>query len=59
MFHLRRGKGFGESVGNHVIGRAVNEVQRAIFNDPSDEMETNIDVFGPGVVLVVFRKGDG
>jgi hypothetical protein len=59
MFHLWRGKGFRESIGNHVIGRAVNEVQGAVFDNPSDEMEVNVDVFSSGMILVVFRKGYG
>ena len=47
-----------ECVGDHIRGRAVDELNGAILADPTEEMETNVDVFRACVVLVVSRKSD-
>ena len=58
MFRFHGRKGFGECVGDHVIGRTVNEADRAVFDDVSNEMKTNVNMFGSGMVLVIFRELD-
>src|SRR5260221_1060611 len=44
---------FGEDVSRHVIGWAVHHVDGPARNNLSDEMETNVDVFCPRVIVVV------
>jgi len=33
MLHLCGGQGLGERVGDHIVGRAINEVQGALLDD--------------------------
>jgi hypothetical protein len=56
MLHLGRWQGLGERVRDHVIGRAINEAQGALLNDPSDEVVVHIDVLRACVVLVVLGE---
>jgi len=53
VLHLRRGKGFRECVGYHLVGRAVDDTNLSFFNDPSDKMETNVDMFRTRVILML------
>ena len=48
----------GECVGNHVVCRAINELDFAIVNYPANEMEMHVNMFGVGVILVVFGEGN-
>jgi hypothetical protein len=59
MLHLGRWQGLGERVHNHVVGRAINEVQGALLDDPSDEVVSHVDVLHARVVLVVLGERDG
>jgi len=52
-------KGFGECVGNHVVSRAVDKSDRAILDDIANEVESDVNVFGTSVILMVFCKCDG
>jgi len=52
------GEGFGKDVGYHVFSRAVNEADFPFFDDPMDEMKTDVDMFRASVILVFFRKRD-
>jgi hypothetical protein len=45
---------FCECVGYHIIGRTINQPNRTLFNNPSNEMKVDVDMFGMGVVLVIF-----
>lgn len=49
---------FGECVSKHVSSRAINEVELAIFDDPSNKMELDVNVLCLGIVLMVFGKCD-
>jgi len=59
MLDFRRWKGFGKCVGDHVISRAVNKSNRTVFDDVSNKMKSDVDVFGTSVVLVVFGECNG
>jgi len=47
-----------ECVGSHVVGQAVDKADRASFNDVTNKMKTNINMFCSGVVLVIFHELD-
>ena len=57
MFDFRGGESLGESVGNHIIGRAIYEANFAVVDYPADEVETYVNMFGAGVILVVLGEG--
>jgi len=59
MLDFHRWKGFGKCVGDYVISRAVNKSNRTVFDDISNKMKLDVNVFGMSVVLVVFGKCDG
>jgi hypothetical protein len=59
VLDLRRRKGFGKRVGDHVVGRAVNKSNRTAFDDVSNKMEADVDVLGTSMVLVVFGECNG
>ena len=59
VLDLSEWESFCECVGNHVISRAVNKLNRAVFDDIANEMEADVDVLGTSMVLVVFGKGHG
>jgi len=59
VFHFHRWKGLGECVSNHVVSRAVNKMDGAIFDNVSDKMKVDVNVFQSGMVLVVFYKFNG
>ena len=59
MLDLSGWEGFRERVSNHVIGRAVNKSNRAVFNDVLDEMEVDVDVLGMCMVLMILCECDG
>jgi hypothetical protein len=52
-------KRFSKGIGNHIFGRAKDEPNGAVLDDPTDEMISDIDVFGTRVILVVFGKSNG
>ena len=56
MFHLRRGKGFRKCVGYHLVGRAVDDTNLSFFDDPSNKMEMNVDMFCMRVILVLLHE---
>ena len=58
MFGLCEWEGLGEGVRNHV-GRAVDQTKSAVFDDPSYEVETDVNVLGTGRVLVILSERDG
>jgi hypothetical protein len=51
-------KGLGECVCDHIVHRAVNELEFAISNDLVDEMKSDVNIFQLGMVLVVLGKCD-
>ena len=59
MLHLGGGQGLCEAVGDHVVGRAINEPQGALLNDPANEVVSHVDVLGTRVVLMITREHDG
>jgi hypothetical protein len=58
MLGLDARKRLGKGIGDHILGRTKDEADRAILDDPANEVVANIDVFGMGVILVVFGKCD-
>ncbi len=56
VLHLREGERLCEDVGDHILGRAIDEPNRAVFDDPANEMEVNVDVLAARMVLVVLRE---
>ena len=58
MLGLRGWEGLGKGVRNHVFSRAVDQTKSAVFNDPSYEVEADVDVLGAGMVLVVLSERD-
>ena len=58
VLDLCRGQHFGERVGEHLIGWAINDLEGTLFDDPADEVESDVNMFGAGMVLVVFGKFD-
>jgi hypothetical protein len=59
MFDFCRRKGFGKGISYHFVGRAIDEAQETMFDNPTDEMEVDIDVFSAGMELVIPGKGNG
>ncbi len=59
MLHLRRGERLGEDVGDHVLGRAIDEPDGSVFDNPANEMESDVDVFAARVILVILRERNG
>ena len=45
VLDLHRGQRLGERVSPHFLCGAINQVNFPIFNDPSNEMEVNVDMF--------------
>src|SRR5260221_9236650 len=58
MFHLRRGKGFRECIRHHLVGRAIDKSNLSLFNDPTDKMITDVDVFRASVILMLLCERD-
>jgi hypothetical protein len=58
MLHLCRGKGFRKRIGDHLFGGAIYESKFPLFNDPTDKVIPNIDVFRACVVLMLLRERD-
>jgi hypothetical protein len=48
MLDLWRWQRLGERIGNHVCGGAIDESQFVVLDNPTNEMETDVDVFGTG-----------
>ena len=59
MLHFSGGERLGEGVGDHVIGGAINEAERALFDHPSDPMIAHVDMLCARVVLMIARERDG
>ena len=57
VFDLRGGQRFGERIGEHLIGWAINDLEGTLFDNPADEVESDVNVFSVCVVLVVFGVG--
>ena len=58
MLDFRRGKGLCKSICHHVISRTEYKTDFAVFDDPANKIESNVNVFGVWVVLVIFCKHD-
>jgi hypothetical protein len=41
----------GEKVGGHVLGRTINKLDRAIFDQVADEMSLDVNMFSSGMEL--------
>jgi len=57
MLCLRAGQCLGEHIRSHVVGWAVDELQRAIFDDELNEVISYVDVLGSGMEIAI--GGDG
>jgi hypothetical protein len=58
MFDFGRRQCFCESISNHVFGGTVNEMKWALFNDPMNEVKSDVNVLGMSMVLMVLSEGD-
>jgi hypothetical protein len=58
MFDFHGNQSFRKDVGYHFFSRTVNKPYFTIFNDPLNEMETDVDVFCASMVLVFLSKGN-
>jgi hypothetical protein len=54
-----RREGFSEGIRNHVVRGTVDELKGTLLNDPANEVETNVDVFGASMVLMVLTECNG
>ena len=55
MFRFCARERLSKHICKHVLGWTKDESNRAIVDDPSDEMELNVNVLGSSVVLMIFR----
>lgn len=55
---LELGQGLGEDVGCHVVCGAIDESECAICDSLPDEVEVDVNVLGPGMVVVFNGKLD-
>src|ERR1700720_756407 len=56
MLDLRGGQCLSKAISNHVGSQTKNELKNSFFDNPADEMETDVDVFSTCMVLMVLRK---
>ena len=59
MLCLRTRKGFSEDVGCHLLGRTINQLDRASLDDVTNEMIMDINVLCAGMVMSIFRECNG
>ena len=59
MLGLGRQQHFHKHIGDHVGSWTVDQLNVTVSHDPAYEMESNIDMLGMRVVLVVFCECDG
>ena len=59
ILDLHRQKSLGKHVCDHIISRAIDELNRAIFNDIVNEMKVDADVFGVSMILMIICECDG
>ena len=59
MFGFSRRKGLGEDVGGHISGRTEDELEFAGFDSETNKVETDVNMFGAGVIAVVLGECDG
>lgn len=58
MLHLSGRECLRECVGSHVVCRTVDEPNRAIFDNVSNKMKADVNMFCMGMVLVIFCEFD-
>jgi hypothetical protein len=58
MLDLGQRQCLHKCIGNHVIGRAIDEVQGALLDDLLDEVVAHINVLYIHMILVVPREGN-
>src|ERR1700736_1393936 len=54
MFDFRRWQSFRKGIGDHIISRAVNQTDFALFDNPAYEMKSYINMLCTSMVLVIF-----
>jgi hypothetical protein len=59
VLDLRRRQGLSESIGDHISSRTVDQPNRTLLDDPTDEMISHIDMLRPRMELMVMSKCDG
>jgi hypothetical protein len=52
------GEHFSERISDHVSGRAVNQPEGPLLNDPANEVVADVDMFGPHEILVILRESN-
>ena len=58
MLDLCRWQCFGQYVGYHFLSRAVDQPYLSIFDDPTYEVKTNVDMLSLGMILVLLHERD-
>ena len=58
MLRFNVGKRLGKCVGDHVISRAINEVNRSIIYDKLNKMILDINVVGASVIRPITGECD-
>ena len=58
MFDFCGGERFGKRVSDHVSCGTIDKPEGPLFDDPANEMIADVDMFGPGVILVIPRESD-
>lgn len=56
MLDLSGRESLGKHIHDHLVGRAVGDLEGALLDDPSDEVIAYINMFSSCVVLVVFSE---
>jgi hypothetical protein len=59
MLHFDARKCLGKCVGDHVVSRAINEINSPIINDKLNKMIPDINMFAAGVIRPVTSECDG
>ena len=56
MLDFRGWESFRKCVSNHFVGWTIDESERPVFDDPSNKMESDVDMLGSRMVLMVFGE---
>jgi len=59
MLCLRAGQCLGKHIRSHVVGWAVDEFEKTVFDNKLDEVVSYVDVLGTGVKVAIGSNGNG
>ena len=58
MLDFCGGERFGKRVSDHVSCGAIDKPEGPLFDNPANEMIADVNMFGPGVILVILRESN-